>query len=150
MKQEIQPKYFPDTRVTCTCGNTWTVGSTVPSIRTDVCSACHPFFTGEQRIVDAEGQVDRFYQRLERRAQIQAEMDARREAQLAGDIPVSELDLGTRATAILEAGGYLTISDVLNQLETADGDKALLDLQGFGQKSLISLKKRLRAEGLID
>ena len=150
MKQEIQPKYFPDTRVTCTCGNTWTVGSTVPSIRTDVCSACHPFFTGEQRIVDAEGQVDRFYQRLERRAQIQAEMDARREAQLAGDIPVSELDLGTRASAILEAGGYLTISDVLNQLETADGDKALLDLQGFGQKSLISLKKRLRAEGLID
>jgi len=150
MKQEIQPKYFPDTRVTCTCGNTWTVGSTVPAIRTDVCSACHPFFTGEQRIVDAEGQVDRFYQRLERRAQIQAEMDARREAQLAGDIPVSELDLGTRATAILEAGGYLTISDVLNQLETADGDKALLDLQGFGQKSLISLKKRLRAEGLID
>ena len=150
MKQEIQPKYFPDTRVTCTCGNSWTVGSTVPSIRTDVCSACHPFFTGEQRIVDAEGQVDRFYQRLERRAQIQAEMDARREAQLAGDIPVSELDLGTRASAILEAGGYLTISDVLNQLETADGDKALLDLQGFGQKSLISLKKRLRAEGLID
>jgi large subunit ribosomal protein L31 len=150
MKQEIQPKYFPDTQVTCSCGNTWTVGSTVPAIRTDVCSACHPFFTGEQRIVDAEGQVDRFYQRLERRSQIQAEMEARREAQLAGDITVSELDLGTRATTILEAGGYLTIADVVNQLEQAEGDKALLDLQGFGQKSLIALKKRLRAEGLID
>jgi len=150
MKQEIQPKYFPDTKVTCSCGNTWIVGSTVPAIRTDVCSACHPFFTGEQRIVDAEGQVDRFYQRLERRAQIQAEMEARREAQLAGDVPVSELELGTRATAILESAGYSTISDVVNQLEKEDGDKLLLDLQGFGQKSLIALKKRLRAEGLID
>jgi large subunit ribosomal protein L31 len=150
MKEQIQPKYFPETKVTCTCGNSWTVGSTVPAIRTDVCSACHPFFTGEQRIVDAEGQVDRFYQRLERRTQIRADIDARREAQLAGNVPIIELELGTRATAILESAGYSTISDLVEQLENEDGDKALLDLQGFGQKSLIVLKKRLRAEGLID
>lgn len=150
MKEQIQPKYYPEARVTCTCGNTWTVGSTVPEIRTDVCSACHPFFTGEQRIVDAEGQVDRFYQRLERRAQIQAEIDSQHEAQLAGNLPVSELELGSRATSILEAAGYATVSDVVDRLEQEDGDKALLDLQGFGQKSLIVLKKRLRAEGFID
>jgi large subunit ribosomal protein L31 len=150
MKEQIHPKYYPNAKVVCTCGNSWTVGSTVPEIRTDVCSACHPFFTGEQRIVDAEGQVDRFYQRLERRAQIQAEIDAQREAQLAGDMPISELELGTRATSILEAAGFRTVSDVVDQLEKQDGDKALLDLQGFGQKSLIVLKKRLRAEGFID
>jgi large subunit ribosomal protein L31 len=150
MKEQIHPQYYTEAEVVCTCGNSWTVGSTVPEIRTDVCSACHPFFTGEQRIVDAEGQVDRFYQRLERRAQIQADIEAQRESQLAGEQPIGELDLGTRATGILESAGYATIVDLVSQLEEEDGEKVLLDLQGFGQKSLISLKKRLRAEGLID
>ncbi|HEY4722409.1 MAG TPA: 50S ribosomal protein L31, partial [Anaerolineae bacterium] len=57
MKQGIHPKWYPEARVTCSCGKTWTVGAAVPEIRTDVCSNCHPFFTGEQRIVDTEGQV---------------------------------------------------------------------------------------------
>jgi large subunit ribosomal protein L31 len=65
MKAEIHPEYHEDAVVRCACGNTWTTGSTVAEIRTDVCSACHPFFTGEQRIVDTEGRVDRFYRRLE-------------------------------------------------------------------------------------
>jgi len=51
----------------CACGKTWTVGAAIPELRTDVCSNCHPFFTGEQRIVDTEGQVDRFIKRLEKR-----------------------------------------------------------------------------------
>ena len=66
MKADIHPKYYPEAIVRCACGNTWTTGSTVPEVRTDVCSACHPFFTGEQRIVDSEGRVDRFYRRLRR------------------------------------------------------------------------------------
>ena len=65
MKEGIHPTWYPEARVTCACGNTWTVGATVESIRTDVCSKCHPFFTGEQRIVDTEGQVERFVRRLE-------------------------------------------------------------------------------------
>jgi large subunit ribosomal protein L31 len=65
MKDEIHPQYYPEATVRCACGNTWTTGSTVEELRTDVCSACHPFFTGEQRIVDTEGRVDRFYRRLE-------------------------------------------------------------------------------------
>ena len=69
MKADIHPKYYPEAVVRCACGNTWTTGSTAPEVRTDVCSACHPFFTGEQRIVDSEGRVDRFYRRL-RRAQL--------------------------------------------------------------------------------
>ncbi len=65
MKPKIHPEYFPEARVTCACGNSFTVGATVPEISTEVCSACHPFFTGEQRIVDTAGQVERFMRRLE-------------------------------------------------------------------------------------
>ena len=71
MKKDIHPEYYPEAVVRCACGNTWTTGSTVKEVRTDVCSACHPFFTGEQRIVDAEGRVDRFYRRLEQARQMQ-------------------------------------------------------------------------------
>jgi large subunit ribosomal protein L31 len=67
MKEGIHPKYFPQATVVCACGNTWKTGATVEVIHTDVCSVCHPFFTGEQRIVDTAGQVDRFMRRLERR-----------------------------------------------------------------------------------
>jgi len=75
MKDKIHPKYYPDAVVRCACGNTWTTGSTVPKLRTDVCSACHPFFTGEQRIVDSEGRVDRFYRRLRQADVMQAERE---------------------------------------------------------------------------
>jgi large subunit ribosomal protein L31 len=73
MKEGIHPTWYPEARVTCSCGNTWTVGAAVPEIRTDVCYNCHPFFTGEQRIVDTEGQVDRFIKRLEKRQDAVAE-----------------------------------------------------------------------------
>ena len=66
MKAKIHPKYFTDARIICACGNSWTTGATVAEIKVDVCSACHPFYTGEQRIVDTAGQVDRFMKRLER------------------------------------------------------------------------------------
>jgi large subunit ribosomal protein L31 len=66
MKEKIHPKWYPEAKVICACGHTWTVGATVEMIRTDVCSHCHPFFTGQTRIVDTEGQVDRFYKRLDR------------------------------------------------------------------------------------
>jgi len=66
VKKDIHPKYYPEAKVTCACGNSWTTGSTSPEIHTDVCSVCHPFFTGEQRIVDTAGQVERFRRRLAR------------------------------------------------------------------------------------
>jgi large subunit ribosomal protein L31 len=67
MKEKIHPKYYREANVICACGNTWKTGATVQVIHTDVCAACHPFFTGEQRIVDTAGQVDRFYKRLEKK-----------------------------------------------------------------------------------
>ena len=81
MKKGIHPKYYPDAKVTCSCGNTFTVGSTKKVIRTDVCSACHPFFTGEQRLVDTGGQVERFIRRLEKSEEIRAEELARLETE---------------------------------------------------------------------
>ena len=70
MKKDIHPQWFPNAEVNCSCGVSYTMGATQEAIRTDVCSSCHPFFTGEQRIVDSEGQVQRFMRRLERRQEI--------------------------------------------------------------------------------
>ena len=80
MKEGIHPEYYPDAQVICACGNTWTTGSTVKVIHTDVCSKCHPFFTGEQRIVDTEGQVDRFYKKLQVRQKYIEDREAREQA----------------------------------------------------------------------
>ena len=70
MKEDIHPTWYPNAQVICSCGATYTMGATEEVIRTDVCSSCHPFFTGEQRIVDSEGQVERFMRRLERREEL--------------------------------------------------------------------------------
>ncbi|KKP69883.1 50S ribosomal protein L31 [candidate division CPR3 bacterium GWF2_35_18] len=60
MKKDIHPKYYSDCIVTCACGNTFVTGSTKKEIKVEVCAACHPFFTGEQKFVDTEGRVDKF------------------------------------------------------------------------------------------
>ena len=64
MRATIHPKYFAEAQVVCACGNTWTTGATKEQIRVEICSACHPFFTGEQRIVDTEGRVERLRRRF--------------------------------------------------------------------------------------
>ena len=60
MKSNIHPQWFNDATVTCACGNTFTVGATKPQIRIEICSKCHPFFTGEMKFVDSLGRVDKF------------------------------------------------------------------------------------------
>src|SRR2546425_7085412 len=68
MKPDIHPKYF-EAKVHCgSCGREWTVGSTRPELRVDVCGNCHPFYTGTQNIIDTAGQVERFQKRLEARS----------------------------------------------------------------------------------
>jgi large subunit ribosomal protein L31 len=63
MKTQIHPTFYEDAVVTCACGNTFTTGSTRKELKTEVCSSCHPFYTGQQRIVDTGGQVERFRKR---------------------------------------------------------------------------------------
>jgi large subunit ribosomal protein L31 len=147
MKEEIHPEFYPEAQVICACGNTWTVGSTVPVLRTDICSKCHPFFTGEQRIVDSGGQVERFLKKLERRDRVIAEAEKRKARETSPELSIMELEIGVRAQKVLAGGGIETVGDVLARLET--GDEALTNLGGFGLKSLATLKKRLRARGFV-
>jgi large subunit ribosomal protein L31 len=60
MKKKIHPKYHDQVKVTCTCGNTFITGSTVPEIEVEICSACHPFYTGETKYIDTEGRIEKF------------------------------------------------------------------------------------------
>lgn len=69
MKAGIHPQWYPQAQVTCACGNTFTVGSTKPTISVEICAKCHPFFTGEMRFVDTLGRVERFQKQALRQAQ---------------------------------------------------------------------------------
>jgi large subunit ribosomal protein L31 len=66
MKEKIHPKYFPDASVTCSCGNNFTTGSTRQTLKVELCNKCHPFFTGEQKIIDTAGRVERFNKKYKR------------------------------------------------------------------------------------
>jgi len=60
MKKDIHPKYYEKAKVICACGNSFNIGSTVPEIHIEICSVCHPFYTGKQKLVDDRGRVERF------------------------------------------------------------------------------------------
>jgi large subunit ribosomal protein L31 len=66
MKEKIHPKYFTDASVTCSCGNKFTTGSTRQTLRVELCNKCHPYFTGEQKIIDTAGRVERFNKKYKR------------------------------------------------------------------------------------
>jgi len=63
VKDKIHPEYYTDAKVVCACGNTFTIGSTQKLLKVELCSKCHPFFTGERRMVDTAGRVERFKRR---------------------------------------------------------------------------------------
>ena len=65
MKKNLHPTYYPKAKVTCACGNTFTTGSTLPEIKTEICSACHPFYTGKQKLVDTARRVEKFTAKIE-------------------------------------------------------------------------------------
>ncbi len=145
MKQGLHPKFYPNAKVICACGNTWETGATVEVIHTDVCSKCHPFYTGEQRIVDTEGQVDRFYKKLQARQEYLQELEAREASKTSPEMLISELELGSRAEAALAKAGIEKVGQVLEML--SEGEAGLLAIDGFGRKSLADLKRRLKHHG---
>ncbi|MBT7074472.1 MAG: 50S ribosomal protein L31 [Anaerolineae bacterium] len=146
MKPDIHPKYYSEATVTCVCGETWKTGSTQPEIRTEICSNCHPFYTGDlQRIVDTEGQVDRFYKRLQAREEYVADKSAKEQALVSPTRSIDELELSKRANDSLLKAGITNVGDFMKKYE--EGEKALLAISGFGQKSLIDAKKVLRSMG---
>lgn len=146
MKADIHPTYYSDAKVVCACGNTWTTGSTKKEIHVEVCSKCHSFFSGEQqRIMDIEGQVDRFYKKLQARKEYVESQQAKEDAKVSPKRPIAELELGTRPTSALSKAGITEVGQLLAKL--AEGDNAILAIDGFGRKSLIDSKKKLRAFG---
>lgn len=66
MKKDIHPQYYPKAKVKCACGATFTVGSTKPEIQIEICSACHPFYTGKEKLIDTAGRVEKFKARKEK------------------------------------------------------------------------------------
>lgn len=66
MKKDIHPKYYSEAKIICACGTVITTGSVKPEMKVEVCSACHPFYTGKKRLVDSTGRVDRFKKRMEK------------------------------------------------------------------------------------
>lgn len=65
MKQNIHPKYYSNAKIKCACGAEFVVGSTEEEIRVEICSMCHPFFTGKEKLIDTAGRVDKFRSRVE-------------------------------------------------------------------------------------
>jgi len=64
MKAKIHPKWYPEAKVTCACGNTFVFGATYPELRVEICSKCHPFYTGQMKYIDTAGRVDAFKTKL--------------------------------------------------------------------------------------
>ncbi len=147
MKQKIHPAWH-ETPVRCmTCGTTWTTGSTVDSLTVEICSNCHPFYTGEQRIVDTEGRVDKFMKRLQQRDEIRTTLDSVSEERTPLDLPIGDLDIGVRYTNILEDNGIKIVADVLERLGDEDDENSILAIQGIGRKVVSDIKKSLRGRG---
>ena len=147
MKQEIHPNWY-EAQVRCvSCGTTWTTGATVPELTVEICSTCHPFYTGEQRIVDTEGRVDRFLNRLQKRDEMRTTSADGADETAPLDLPIADLDLSARYVNILEENGIKVVGDVLNRLGEEDDDNSILAIQGIGRKVLSDLKKMLRAQG---
>jgi len=69
MKEKIHPKYFNDAVVSCSCGNTFATGSTKKTLKIELCSKCHPYFTGEQKVIDTAGRVERFKKRYKAKSE---------------------------------------------------------------------------------
>lgn len=86
MKKDLHPTYYPEAKVICACGNTFTTGSTVAEIKTEICSACHPFYTGKQKLLDTARRVEKFAAKLESKVEARnkkAKRDARDKAREA-------------------------------------------------------------------
>lgn len=147
MKTDIHPKWFKDATVTCmSCGKTWKTGATTATLTTEICSNCHPFYTGEQRIVDTEGRVDSFMKRLQKRDNLIAKQEAQKAALTPMDLPLADLGLSARHVKILEENGMTIVQDFLNKFNDS-GDEGILGIAGLGRQALSEFKKKLRERG---
>jgi large subunit ribosomal protein L31 len=90
VKTQVHPKWNPEAKVTCACGAQFTTGSTSPSISVEVCSNCHPLWTGQQKFLDTAGRVEKFNQRVAMAEKKKAESASRRERKQQADAAAQE------------------------------------------------------------
>lgn len=148
MQKDIHPEWYPNAEVVYDGETIMHVGSTKPRIVVDIWSGTHPFFTGEQRLIDTEGQVDRFMRRLQQR---QSLADAREKVVEKADprkYEIAAMELDKRAENAFVAAGLTTVGDIADAL--AEGDDTLLAIQGIGQTALINVRRYLRHEELLE
>lgn len=101
MKNEIQPKWYPDAKVICSCGHSYTIGSTVPELRVEICGHCHPYFTGTEKLIDTERRVEKFEKK-------------RLEAQKAAEARVSQ-SLKKKETEKIKEEAPKTLKEMLKE-----------------------------------
>lgn len=80
MKKDIHPKYYSNTKVTCSCGANFEIGSTVPELKVDICSNCHPIYTGKKKFIDTAGRLEKFMAKMEKSNKMKEEISAREKA----------------------------------------------------------------------
>ena len=148
MKKDIHPDWYPDAEVIVNGEVVMRVGSTKPTLNVEIWSGTHPFYTGQQRLVDTEGQVERFLKRLQRREEMLTEEEEEEEKQSPLALSIEEIGLPTRSENALRDEGLATVGDVYERLQ--QGEDALLAVYGVGQKALIDIKKYLRSHNLIE
>ncbi len=85
MKSNLHPQFYLNAVVKCACGNTFATGSTVAEIHTEICSQCHPFYTGKQKLIDTTGTVERFKQRVQKAALAKAQVKVKKPRKARGD-----------------------------------------------------------------
>ena len=143
MKTDIHPDYHADAQVTCACGNTWTTGSTSAELRVALCSNCHPFYTGEQRIVDTEGRVERRMRRFNlgsaeeaaRMAEETAERSAAAEAEAEEAAAAEREEARAAAQAALLAGESAPSEDTADEPETGEAEAEESEDTGDGDEA---------------
>lgn len=79
MKKDTHPKYYQEASAVCACGNNFKVGSTKPELNVEICSACHPFYTGKEKLIDAAGRVERFRKMQTRKSELAAKKGTKKE-----------------------------------------------------------------------
>jgi large subunit ribosomal protein L31 len=79
MKKDIHPQYNPKAKATCACGETFITGSVKPELNVEICSACHPFYTGKEKLIDTAGRVERFRKRQEKKQEVSTKKGVKKE-----------------------------------------------------------------------
>ena len=150
MKEDIHPEWYPDAEVVVNGEVVMRVGSTQPRLNVEIWSGTHPFYTGQQRLVDTEGQVERFLRRLQRREEMLSDQEEEEEEEKLSPLKLEleAMELDTRARNAIAKEGMTTVGDVFERYQ--EGEDALLAIHGVGRKALIDIKKFFRAEELIE